>query len=362
MAYAAAVVYLTAAAVVASDPAFWWKNYDPRQVWGLLGVTAGAAFLFVWWQLDRRQWAADMVAACMNVAARWLDAGFRDDDLKVTPLPRRRLFWRATREVNGPRAIADELDKILKERKWWRPRAPTAVTVTVMVLWTVAAGIRLWPSRGVVSPGQAPNPTALAPDLWSLGAISTTAIAAVVAFAATFSGVFLSFWLERERRRRMEQVHFGQVLRSIVTESANNMAQLENLKAIQPGGFPLHQLSTDALDLALGSALFHRLAPHSLVFASTVCRTHLGVLGNLLSHHRARAAAGHALAESPVAELRGRAETGQDYVRVLQDLLDDVMREAGSLVVADERLNAVNQQLAQVRQRETERLEALRRG
>ncbi len=144
MAYGATVLYLAAATWAVASGAPFWKQFVPWQFAGLIllfAVTAAGAFLFVGWQFHQRRWASDMVHACMNVTARWLQDGVGKDDVAPLPLPSPGVFRSGTGPVSAPKAVADELAERIRGRTpWWAPRD---VTFVVMSIWTLAAASRI---------------------------------------------------------------------------------------------------------------------------------------------------------------------------------------------------------------------------
>jgi hypothetical protein len=101
-------------------------------------------------------------------------------------------------------------------------------------------------------------------------------VSALINFSATFAGVSVSFWFERRQSTNREKEEFGKVLQSVLVESSNNHAILNNVrnsyKVSQTSGF---SLNTEVLGLALASPLFHKWASHSLIVAATIVRTNL---------------------------------------------------------------------------------------
>lgn len=185
-------------------------------------------------------------------------------------------------------------------------------------------------------------------------------ISALIAFAATFAGVYLGFWKERRRADVEERDEFGRLLQGLLVESSNNYSILTNLQnRVRPGAVSTDELYTDALQVALGSPLFYRKAGHSLVLAARLVRTQLGTMNNVLSLYREGAAGGRLMTAHDVRGVQIRAETSREVIRVMQGLLDATMAELGAAVVADAPLREVNERLAEIFRKERETLERL---
>ncbi len=107
-------------------------------------------------------------------------------------------------------------------------------------------------------------------------------IAALIAFGATFFGVFLSFWTERRRKENEEQRRFGRMLQSISSELTEIASSLEsNLeKPIARWMFPLR---TDSLDAVTADPLFHGRADQSLILVVRMFRIQLDAINNAIA-------------------------------------------------------------------------------
>lgn len=57
------------------------------------------------------------------------------------------------------------------------------------------------------------------------------AVTAVIAFAATFSGVYLSFSIQRSRAEAEEKAQFGRILQGVLVEGASHCAVVRNSAA-----------------------------------------------------------------------------------------------------------------------------------
>lgn len=189
-----------------------------------------------------------------------------------------------------------------------------------------------------------------------------TGVSALIAFAATFSGVYLSFSKENRRRQEEERreaarkeseekERFAQLVQGVLVESANDHAILENIrKMAAPGGVFAGEVSTDALQAALSDPLFHRWADHSLVVAATIVRTRLAEMNNILSDYMRRGM----MESGDVARLKIRAQKRQEVIEVMQGLLDMAMTQYGAAIVADARTLQINERLRTILQEERE--------
>lgn len=183
-------------------------------------------------------------------------------------------------------------------------------------------------------------------------------ITALIAFGATFAGVYLAFWKERRRTEDEENTHFGQLLHGVLVESANNHAILTNIKNTARGGRTISQeVFIDTLQVALGSSEFYRKATHSLILAARTVRTRLASMNNILSLYRQAAAGGREMTEQDAGGVRTRAETAAQFIEMMQPILEATMAEFGAAVVADVRLEEVRQRIAEINRKEDERLD-----
>jgi hypothetical protein len=131
IAYLATALYLTGATTVVSGT-FWTAWPRPHQAALAIGVlmAAALAIMFVWWQFEQRLFATAMVAACTDLAARWIIAPPPDDQLQ--PRPFHAYEW--------PAALVDRVQQVRGGRGHWVPRV---LTVSAMLLWTAAAIARI---------------------------------------------------------------------------------------------------------------------------------------------------------------------------------------------------------------------------
>lgn len=99
-------------------------------------------------------------------------------------------------------------------------------------------------------------------------------LAAVIAFTATYAGVYWSFSRQLDRAEADEKAQFGRLLQGVLAESANNYAILSNVRSTaRVGSTFAFEVRTDAIQVALGSPLFHRYADYSLIYAAYMVRT-----------------------------------------------------------------------------------------
>jgi len=185
-------------------------------------------------------------------------------------------------------------------------------------------------------------------------------VGALINFGATFFGVLFSFWIERRRSMNREKEEFGKILTSVLVESSNNHAILNNVrnsyKVGQTSGF---SLNTEVLGLALASPVFHKWASHSLIVAATIVRTNLGFVNNILALYRHTQATGGSASERGVEELKIRAKTALDVISVMQGLLDAAIAKTGAGVRKDDQSDETDNRLARIFREETEAIKNL---
>jgi hypothetical protein len=167
-------------------------------------------------------------------------------------------------------------------------------------------------------------------------------VEAVINFGATFAGVFFSFWVERRRSTNQEKDDFGKVLQSLAFENATNLAQLPVIKDCSVSMVPVFSLSNQ-LRLAVAIPLFHRWAIHSLVLAAMRVSSHIDTLNNMLA--RLRAVSEGQISERAIEELKDGAKTGQELIRVMQDLINEELPKFGGHPQADAKTNETREKL-----------------
>lgn len=121
MAYAATTLYLAAATWVILEGSNPWGEVGP--VWLLcILIFAGIAtgFAFVYWQLDKRDFAANIVKACTTLAAR----NFKPKEYGG---------------LDFPQDLVEKLKKIKETQGSTGPRFSKWVTLFVMLVWTAVA-------------------------------------------------------------------------------------------------------------------------------------------------------------------------------------------------------------------------------
>lgn len=135
MGYGAAVLFLGLASAAIVQDRLPSQQSGPGAVEIVMGVlTAGVAFLFVWWQLRRREDAADMVKACTVLLARSVASQLGSPSLAPTQ-------WRG---ISVPADLATELNTIAGDRRILAdPRLSEVLTYFTMALWAVVAGLRV---------------------------------------------------------------------------------------------------------------------------------------------------------------------------------------------------------------------------
>lgn len=183
-------------------------------------------------------------------------------------------------------------------------------------------------------------------------------IAAVVPFLTSFFGVVLSFKKERRRKGADDRRYFAHTIQSMLNESANNLGILTTImnRAGSGGAFPI-EIHADALRAALSNPFFYRYATHSTIMAAAIVRIQLSTINNILFDRRLANILGRGMEMGDVERLRIRLEAGVGVIHVMQERLDETMREFGAAIVVDNQANEVNQRLAEIMRREREMLE-----
>lgn len=183
MAYTAVALYLGAAGWLAFMDAESWNKTRTWQHYMLFAASALAAFLYIRWQLRNRQIAADIVAACTSLAARWLVKPPTSHDLQpvawsgdtpsvlavflkcVTGREPRLLFGRLIIRLTGskeltlpdvallnwPRALVEAREDIVRTRGLLAgPRLTVVLTYCVMDVFTLMVMWRISPMAALL--------------------------------------------------------------------------------------------------------------------------------------------------------------------------------------------------------------------
>ena len=178
-----------------------------------------------------------------------------------------------------------------------------------------------------------------------------TGIMALIAFGATFSGVYFSFKKESSRRQEEQKEHFVQMVLGLMHESANNKHMLEQMKEVmRPGTIYVGEVSIDALQAALSDPLFHRWASNSLVLAATTVKSRLAEMNNVLSDYMRRGT----MLSGDVERVRIRAEKRKQAITVMQELLQEAFDKYGGAIVEDKRDLKIAELLSRILQEERE--------
>ncbi len=176
-----------------------------------------------------------------------------------------------------------------------------------------------------------------------------TGIAALIAFGATFFGVFISFWVERRRREAEDKKQFGHILQSVLVETERNYATLNHIKkTVSPGGACPESVFTDALQAALSDPLFHRWADPGLITAASFMRSQLAAINNLLSGYRVTAALGTGMTEGDARGLRLSVEVALECIPVIQEVLRKTMSEHGADIITNGRSKEIRDRLGKI--------------
>lgn len=134
MAYTSAVLYLSAASSVAfAGSKVWEVGPQARLLSALLISIVVTAFVFVWWQLRNRRWAANMVRACIDLETELVSS---PATLDITPS--------RYDGLTVPKCLVDRLTGIASNRCFLRgPLLSEIATLFVMLIWTVLAALRI---------------------------------------------------------------------------------------------------------------------------------------------------------------------------------------------------------------------------
>jgi hypothetical protein len=131
MAYGATVLYLMGALWLAvQGPTFRRSNGWDDQLTLILLAGGLSGWVFVVWQLLKRKFAAEVVAACTNLLTRRLNSpgvDFKTDPVRVG-------------EVFFPHSLVDEITQVRQDTGSW---VSAIVTIVLMASWTLLAVLRL---------------------------------------------------------------------------------------------------------------------------------------------------------------------------------------------------------------------------
>ncbi len=90
-------------------------------------------------------------------------------------------------------------------------------------------------------------------------------ITALIAFGATFFGVFLSFWVERRRREAEEKSRFARMVQAVFIENMSNLSALTIIEKKWEAGGSAPEPRTEVLRRVLSDPLFHQWAGEGLI-------------------------------------------------------------------------------------------------
>jgi hypothetical protein len=147
------------------------------------------------------------------------------------------------------------------------------------------------------------------------------------------------------------------VWQGLLYESSQNNALLDNIiKKTKVGSSSGFTLSTQSLELALASPLFHQWASHSLAMAASITKGQLQFVNNMLTMFRTASGSGGGITERGVEELKIRARTTQSVIKTLEQRLDITMTQFGASIKRDDETKEVNEALVRAMREEAEEL------
>jgi len=188
----------------------------------------------------------------------------------------------------------------------------------------------------------------------------STIVTAAIAFGATFSGIFVSFWVERRRKEAEGRNQFARMVQGMLIESVSNEGLLRLIiNAAKPGSAVAVELRTETLQTALSNPLFFKLADHGLVIAAGTVRTQLATLNNFLIVHRQAVSGGRGMTNLAVKQLRIQAAIRDQMVQVLQDALEGAAARFDATVLVDRRSKKIGDQLVSIVNKEAVLLEEI---
>jgi hypothetical protein len=135
MAYGATTLYLAVLTAIALKPGTLWAP-PVSKIFFIKFILAVAVigYLFVGWQLRKREYAADLVRACGDLLARTVSSSLKDPDL--TPMRHG--------EHEFPSIVVSQLRTLDQERGLFDgPRFSEGLTYFVMLCWTIGTLIRV---------------------------------------------------------------------------------------------------------------------------------------------------------------------------------------------------------------------------
>jgi len=188
----------------------------------------------------------------------------------------------------------------------------------------------------------------------------STIIAAVIAFGATFFGVFLSFWVERRRKEKEEESQFARMLQSLSVESAVNTGLLTGLtKSAKPGHLSLLEMDTVALEAAIKNPTFLRWADATLVLVMVTVKSELGAMNNFLTVNRDAIAGGHTTTAKGAEVLKARAEANLELLPEMEKILNEKFSKFGVRIEKDSRFEEVKESLKEIARKRNEKLDKI---
>ncbi len=186
-----------------------------------------------------------------------------------------------------------------------------------------------------------------------------TATTAIIAFSATFFGIFLSFELERRRKDQEEKDQFTRLVQAIKVENVINDGLLRAVvRETKPGIITVGSFQIETSQTAMSDPRFYRWADQSLIQITAAFRTDLVTFNNLLISYRDVVVGGRTFGKVPVEKAKIIAEANLERVRVLDGVLDEAL---SGQPIADTRVGEVSETLNKIIKRQTERLEELSR-
>lgn len=185
-------------------------------------------------------------------------------------------------------------------------------------------------------------------------------LTAIIGFGATFSGVFVSFRVERQRKEREDRDHFGRTIQGVLVESFTNEATLNNIEA-NPRAALILELHSHALEAALRDHLFNRWAGRGLLVTAHTARDRLALVNNILLMHRQAITTGTTITTLAVSQTQIHAQAARETSLILQELLHELMTSFGARIQLDPRAQEIENRHRDIRRRRDERLQEVAR-